>query len=123
VGPAVGLTALIAGAPNAYRLLLVAALVPAAVLTNTWTVPAVCAGATTDSRVGVTNVLASAVPVEPNFTVAPGAKPAPLIVTVFPPAVGPAFGLTAVIIGPPTKVSGIAALHADAAGWLLASPR
>ena len=36
-----------------------------------------------------------------NFTVAPDAKPVPVIVTVVPPVVGPAFGLTPVTVGPP----------------------
>jgi hypothetical protein len=34
-----------------------------------------------------------------NTVAAPGAKPLPVTVTLVPPAIGPAFGLTAVIVG------------------------
>src|SRR4051812_26372080 len=78
------------GQLNVYRSLLLAALAPAAVLTNTLTVPAACAGAVTLSRVVDTNVVGSKAPPLSNFTVAPGTNPVPLIVTVFPPAVDPA---------------------------------
>ena len=93
VTPPVGLTPETAGAPNAYTSPLVAALVPCPVVTSTFTVPAAWAGAVTVSFAPDTNVDGSADP-EPNFTVDPRAKFAPLIVTVFPPAVDPPLGLT-----------------------------
>jgi hypothetical protein len=99
VGPAFGATLVIAGAPNAYRSPLVCALGPASVVTNTGTVPAACAGATTFNCVLDTKVVDSNDPALENFAFAPGTNPDPLIVTVFPPPVGPAFGATLVIAG------------------------
>jgi hypothetical protein len=46
-----------------------------------------------------TNVVASDDPEGENLTVAPDTNPDPLTVTVFPPPVGPAFGLTPEIAG------------------------
>ena len=69
-------------------------------MTATFTVPAACAGATALTSVGETNVTVLE-PVEANATPAPGTKPVPVIVTAFPPMVGPATGLTAVTVGAP----------------------
>jgi hypothetical protein len=46
-----------------------------------------------------TNVDGSADPAAPNLTVAPAAKFVPVIATLFPPAVGPPRGLTALTVG------------------------
>jgi hypothetical protein len=99
VGPAFGARPVSAGAPNAYRSPLVDALVPPGVVTNTLTVPAACAGATTFNCVPDTNVVASDDPELENLTVAPDTNPDPFTVTVFPPAVGPAFGDRAETVG------------------------
>jgi hypothetical protein len=101
VGPPLRLTPETTGAPNAYRSLFVGALVPAAVVTRTWTVPAACAGAVTVSCEEDTNVAGRADPAEPNVTVAPGTNPLPVIVTVFAPASGPPVGLTPETTGAP----------------------
>src|ERR1700749_14899 len=83
-----------------YSLALEGALVPAGVLTDTFTVPAACVGACTVSSDGDTKGGATFVEA-PNFTGAPGPKSRPVIVTVFPPAVGPPVGLTPVTTGAP----------------------
>ena len=101
VGPLVGLMPETTGLPKAYRSLLVAALVPSPVVTNTFTAPAACAGAATLNFDEDTNVDRSADPAGPNFTVDPAAKFAPVIVTVFPPAVDPPLGLTPDTTGSP----------------------
>ena len=53
------------------------------------------------SRVGDTDVVGRKAPPLPNLAVAPGTNPEPLIVTVFPPAVDPALGLTLETAGAP----------------------
>src|SRR5205807_2291967 len=106
------------------------ALVPPGVVTVISTVPADPAGETAVSFVALTNV--TEVPAfAPNLTVAPLTNPVPVIVTVVPPAVGPADGLTAVTAGtaallylsavpvalvPPGVVTVISTLPADPAG-------
>jgi hypothetical protein len=50
--------------------------------------------------VGETNVTVADA-VAPNFTLAPGTNPVPVIVTVFPPAVRPASGVILVTVGGP----------------------
>ena len=65
---------------------------------STSTVPAACAGASAVScveEVKVTDVAG----VVPKLTVVAAVKLVPVIVTVLPPLVGPAFGATAVIVG------------------------
>ena len=82
------------------RSALVAGEVPAAVVTETRTVPAACGGAIAFSLVPETSVtVPDAVP--PNFTVAPGTNPLPSIVTTVPPAVEPPVGLRLEIRGAP----------------------
>ena len=110
VDPPVGPTPETAGAPKAYRSLLVAALVPIPVVTNTSTAPTACAGARTVSFDEDTNVDGSADPAAPNFTVAPVAKFVPVIVTTLPPAVDPPTGLTAVTVGGATVRVALAVL-------------
>jgi hypothetical protein len=73
------------------------ALAPAGVVTLKLTCPAACAGATAVSCVAEMTVTAGdPVALEPNVTCAPATKPVPVTITVFPPAVGPALGLTPV---------------------------
>jgi hypothetical protein len=91
--PEAGVNELTVGRPYAYRSFDDVALVPWAVFTVTFTTPEACAGATAFKRVADTNVTDPDA-VEPNFTLAPDTKLAPLIVTVFPPAVEPAFRAT-----------------------------
>jgi hypothetical protein len=62
------------------------------------TVPAACAGAVAFNSVADTNVTNDAAAV-PNFTVAPGTNPLPIIVTAVPPAVDPERGLTDDTVG------------------------
>jgi hypothetical protein len=76
----------------------VVVLVPAAVLTRTWILPAGCAGARAFSRVLETKVTDGEA-VAPNLTVAPRANPVPVMVIVLPPAFGPELGLTFVTFG------------------------
>ena len=66
--------------------------------TTTLTAPADCAGAVAVTCVVLTmfTFVATAVP---NWTIAPVAKLAPVIVTTVPPAVGPDVGLMVVIVG------------------------
>jgi hypothetical protein len=73
--------------------------VPPAVVTVTSTVPAAPAGLVATICVPVSLVIVAVA--LPNFTVAVADVPrfAPLIVTVVPPAVGPAVGLTPVKVG------------------------
>ena len=75
-----------------------AAVNPPGVVTITRTVPAFSVGATALSWVGETNVTVADA-VAPNFTLAPGTNPVPVIVTVFPPAVEPASGVILVTVG------------------------
>jgi hypothetical protein len=77
---------------------MLAALVPAGVVTVTPTTPEACAGATAFSWLEDTNVT-DAEAAEPNFTLAPDTNPDPLITTVFPPAGGPASGTRLVTAG------------------------
>src|SRR5258708_4596084 len=77
---------------------------PPGVATNTWNVPAECAGATTCNCFDDTNVVGSDVPALENFPVATATKPDPLIVTVLPPPVGPASGATPVTAGTGSKL-------------------
>jgi hypothetical protein len=74
------------------------------VVTNTWNVPAECAGAVTRSWVGDTNVVGNADPTLENFAVAPATNPVPVIVTLFPPPVGPALGATPETVGGTMKL-------------------
>ncbi len=76
-------------------------LVPPAVVTVTSTVPAVPAGAVAVIRVALLTVKVVAA-VGPNDTPVAPVRFVPVIVTVFPPAVGPAVGLTAVTAGAAT---------------------
>src|SRR5258708_25517119 len=74
------------------------ALVPLAVVTVRSTGPATCAGLTAVTVESFTT-LKLAAGVRPNLTpVIPLLKPAPVIVTVDPPARGPAFGETPVTV-------------------------
>ena len=99
IGPAAGVTAVtVGGGPYLYRSAEDVALVPPGVVTVTSTVPTEPAGATAFNSVADTNVTVADESV-PNLAVAPDAKFVPVIVTVFPPAVGPAVGLTAVTVG------------------------
>jgi hypothetical protein len=100
VGPASGLRPVTVGAPNAYKFPVAVGLVPPGVVTVTFTVPADSAGETAVNCVEETNVTPVAA-VEPNVTLASGTNPVPVIVTVVPPAVGPASGLRPVTVGPP----------------------
>ena len=72
--------------------------VPTAVVTVTFTVPALSAGLVAVICVGelIVTLLAA---VEPKATVAPEMNPVPVIVTDVPPAVDPVFGLTAETVG------------------------
>src|SRR5207302_848471 len=75
--------------------------VPNGVVTVMCTVPASSAGDTaviTWSGV-FTSLVKDAASVDPNFTDVAPVKPVPVIVTVVPPAVGPAVGLTEVTVG------------------------
>src|SRR5512146_391761 len=69
---------------------LAVALVPSGLFTATATLPATCAGVTTEIEVADNDVTAPATP--PNVTVAPLSKPLPVIVTAVPPAVPPDVG-------------------------------
>ena len=74
------------------------ALVPPAVVTVTFTVPADSAGDV--AVIEVAELTVTAVPVTvPNITVAPVAKFVPVMVTLVPPVVGPEVGLMAVTAG------------------------
>ena len=63
------------------------------------TVPEDCAGAVAVIEVGELTVTPVAAWPVPNATVDPATKLVPVIVTVVAPPVGPAVGLTAVIVG------------------------
>jgi len=67
-------------------------------VTVTVTAPALPAGvvAVIEVPLTTTTLVAAALP---NVTVAPAAKPVPVIVTPVPPAVGPLFGLTLLTVG------------------------
>ena len=71
---------------------------PPAVVTVTLTVPADSAGDVAIIEVAELTVTAVAVTV-PNITVAPEAKPVPVMVTEVPPVVGPDVGLMLVTVG------------------------
>ena len=74
------------------------ALVPLGVVTVTSTAPAACAGEVAVIEVALTTAkLAAAVP--PNDTAVAPVKLLPVMVTLVPPAIGPAFGLTALTVG------------------------
>ena len=77
------------------------ALVPLAVVTVTFTIPADPAGDVAVIDVAELTVTAVAVS-EPNITVAGDTKPVPVMVTTVPPAVGPEVGLIAVTVGADT---------------------
>ncbi|BDT90824.1 hypothetical protein IFM12275_08000 [Nocardia sputorum] len=72
-------------------------LVPAAVVTVTWTVPADPAGAMAVIWVG--EFMVNVVAVLPNLTVVGPVNPVPVIVTLVPPDVGPDVGEMEVIVG------------------------
>ncbi len=74
------------------------ALVPPAVVTVTSTVPAVPAGAVAVRLVALLTITPAAL-VVPNLTAVALVKLVPVIVTLVPPAVGPAPGLTPVTVG------------------------
>ena len=74
------------------------ALVPAGVVTSTWATPAACAPVVQEmtlSEITVNEVQVTPPIVTPMAPV----KPVPLIVTGWPPVVGPVVGLIAVIVG------------------------
>ncbi len=73
-----------------YRSLLVAGVVPPAVVTETLTCPAACAGAVATIWVVDLTVKALAV-VVPNFTYLTVENPVPVMVTEVPPATGPLY--------------------------------
>jgi hypothetical protein len=78
--------------------------VPPVVTTVTSTVPALSAGEVAEIDVSEFTVkLAAAVP--PKLTADAPVNPVPVIVTLVPPAVGPAFGDTLVTVGPLTNVN------------------
>ena len=74
------------------------ALVPPGVVTVTSTAPAVSAGAVAVICEALTTVTLVAT-FEPNSTAVAPVRLVPVIVTVVPPAVGPAAGLTLVTVG------------------------
>jgi hypothetical protein len=74
------------------------ALVPPGVVTVTSTVPAVPVGDVAVIELALFTVTPVAA-VVPNLTVAPETNPDPVIVTLVPPATGPAEGLTDVTVG------------------------
>lgn len=99
VGPAFGLRLLTVGAPKAYLSPDDAALVPPGVVTLTSTVPWACAGATALTWLEETKVTELDA-VDPKWAPSPDTtNPVPLMVTVFPPAAGPALGLRLVTVG------------------------
>ncbi len=100
VVPAFGLMAATTGTPKVNRSAAEVALVPAALATVTCTGPAVAASvvAVIDVSELTVNELAA---VAPNLTAVALANPEPVMVTDVPPAVEPAFGLTAVTSGTP----------------------
>jgi hypothetical protein len=74
-------------------------LVPAPVVTVTSTVPAACAG--DDAVIDVAEFTVNdAAAVPPKLTADAPVNPLPVIATLVPPAVGPAFGFTFVTMGP-----------------------
>jgi len=79
-------------------------LVPADVITLTFTVPATCAGAVAVLVVALTTVKLVAA-VAPNRTAVTPVKFAPVIVTEVPPATGPDVGLSPVTVGPELYVN------------------
>jgi hypothetical protein len=96
--PEEGVNDPIGGGPYAYRSPVEVTLLQPYVLTVTFVVPALCAGAVARNSVAETRLtLFAGMP--PKLTVAPDPKFAPLIITDVPPAVDPAFGLTPVIVG------------------------
>ena len=74
------------------------ALVPPRVITRTSTTPAACGGATAVICVAPLTVKLVAA-VEPNSTALAPVKLVPVMVTLVPPAVGPAAGFRAVTVG------------------------
>ena len=104
-GPAEGLTAVTVGTASYVNWsALLVALVPPGVVTVTSTVPAASAGAVAVIAVALLTVTPVAA-VVPNFTVAPARNPVPVIVTLVPPANGPADELTAVTVGTASYVN------------------
>ena len=79
------------------------ALVPPGVVTVTSTAPAACAGEVAVIEVALTTEKLAAVP--PNDTAVAPVKLLPVMVTLVPPAVGPAFGLTPVTVGVESGIS------------------
>jgi len=99
-GPLVTFSPVTVGAARyVYWFAVALAEVPADVVTVTFTIPAVPAGAVALIDVVETNV--TAVPtLAPNFTVvAPETNPVPVRVTTVPPPAGPLVGLSAVTVG------------------------
>ena len=76
------------------------ALVPPGVVTVMSTAPAVSAGAIAVMLVAVSAVIAAVA--VPNLTAVEPVRLVPVIVTLVPPAVGPAVGLTPVTVGAAT---------------------
>jgi hypothetical protein len=66
-------------------------------VTTTSTLPAACAGVSTEIIVSSNEVIVASTP--PNVTFAPGAKPPPLMTTFVPPLVFPVVGEIEVIVG------------------------
>jgi hypothetical protein len=98
-GPADGLTDVTVGITSYVNWSeMLVALVPPGVVTVTSTVPAVPVGDVAVIELALFTVTPVAA-VAPNFTVAPETNPLPVIVTLVPPANGPAEGLTAVTVG------------------------
>jgi hypothetical protein len=99
-GPLFGTMLLIVGVAGAvYVYPFVEVAVPALTFATTSTAPAACAGVVTVIVVDVFPVIVAAVP--PNVTDVAPLKFVPVITTpVCPPATGPLFGTTLVIVGP-----------------------
>jgi hypothetical protein len=99
-GPAVGEIAVtVGGTPKVNRSAAEMAEAPTGVVTLTSTVPAACAGEVA-VQVVVDEQLTAVPAVPPKSTVVePAANPVPVMVTLVPPACGPAVGLTAVTEG------------------------
>jgi hypothetical protein len=96
VGPAVGVMEPITGA--GWKLKLSKLFVPPGVVILIGTVPTRCSGVTVSISVSLTSVKLVA-GVVPKFTLVVPVKPAPVMVTLSPPAVTPVVGNTAVVVG------------------------
>src|SRR5690349_12908503 len=86
------------GSTNVYSLLAFEADVPPGFVTDTFTVPAVCAGAVAVIWVSL-SIVNDVAALAPKSTVAASVNPVPVKVTVFPPATGPEAGSTLVTVG------------------------